>query len=320
MTVAPTRHSLPMVLTEIEVVDVQRLSPTFVRVAFGSPALADFGVDGGPLLDQRIKLVFPDVPGVLPRFDGADESWYSTWLARPVRERGHMRTFSVRRFVDAGRDSRLEVDFAVHESGECGPAARWAASARRGDRLILLGPARGVAYGGIEFTPGDATDIVLAGDETAVPAISAIVEDGLTGRRAVAFLEVPTAADVLDLAVPGGVTVTWLPRADRPRGHLLRAAVADHLGVASEQHRTDEEPVVQTQGNGADLPWETPTYSASGEPVAAAQKPVDGLYAWVAGESSVVTAIRRHLVQQVGLDRSQVAFMGYWREGVAMRS
>jgi NADPH-dependent ferric siderophore reductase len=47
---------------------------------------------------------------------------------------------------------------------------------------------------------------------------------------------------------------------------------------------------------------------------------VGGTYAWIAGESTVVTGLRRHLVNELGLDRGRVAFMGYWRRGVAMRS
>jgi NADPH-dependent ferric siderophore reductase len=34
----------------------------------------------------------------------------------------------------------------------------------------------------------------------------------------------------------------------------------------------------------------------------------------------MVRALRRALVGELGLARAQVAFMGYWREGVAMRS
>ena len=41
----------------------------------------------------------------------------------------------------------------------------------------------------------------------------------------------------------------------------------------------------------------------------------DGLYAWLAGEAGVVKLLRRHLVQEAGMDRSSVAFMGYWRLG-----
>jgi len=70
--------------------------------------------------------------------------------------------------------------------------------------------------------------------------------------------------------------------------------------------------------------WETPSYSSSGEPVAVGAGPtVPGhrlgeVYAWVAGESGVVTALRRALVRDLGMDRRQVAFMGYWRRGVSM--
>ena len=44
---------------------MERLSPSFVRVELGGPALAEFGVDG-PLYDQRIKLVFPNDAGRAP--------------------------------------------------------------------------------------------------------------------------------------------------------------------------------------------------------------------------------------------------------------
>ena len=40
-------------------------------------------------------------------------------------------------------------------------------------------------------------------------------------------------------------------------------------------------------------------------------------YAWIAGEAGVVKEMRRYLVRDVGIDRKQVAFMGYWRQGKA---
>ena len=66
--------------------------------------------------------------------------------------------------------------------------------------------------------------------------------------------------------------------------------------------------------------WETPFYSSSGEEVPGDVAVVGGTYAWIAGESKVVTGLRRHLVNELGFDRRQVAFMGYWRRGVAMKS
>jgi iron complex transport system ATP-binding protein len=40
-------------------------------------------------------------------------------------------------------------------------------------------------------------------------------------------------------------------------------------------------------------------------------------YAWMAGEAAVIRGLRRYLVRDVGVDRKQVAFMGYWRAGKA---
>jgi NADPH-dependent ferric siderophore reductase len=110
-------------------------------------------------------------------------------------------------------------------------------------------------------------------------------------------------------ARPGDRVVTMAPRRGAPYGGIEFApGAASRLLLAADE---EVDP---------DL-WETPTYSSSGEPVAEpAEVPHGDLYAWIAGESKVVTGLRRHLVRELGIDRRQVAFMGYWRQGVAMRS
>jgi len=310
-----TASALPLLLEEIEVTAVQRLSPSFVRVEFGSPALAELGVDGR-LYDQRLKLIFPDGDHPLPSLEGADESWLGTWMERPVSERGHMRTYTVRAVRGSGAETRLVVDFIVHE-GEIGPGGCWGARAKVGDRLVTLAPRRGAEFGGIEFVPGDASTLLLVGDETAVPAISAILEQLDPTARGAVFVEVPVSADVQTLEHPEGVSVTWLPRDGADRGSALHAAVLDHLGGTATVAGEDVDEV------DPDL-WETPTYSSSGEDVEGHARAVghdwDGLYAWIAGESKVVTGLRRALVNDLHIDRHQVAFMGYWRLGVAMKS
>ena len=312
-----TAHRLPMVLDEVEVRTVDRISPHFVRIELGGECLADFGVDG-PLLDQRIKLVLPNAAGELSSFAGADETWLQTWLGRPVEERGHMRTYTVREVRGSGTHTRVVVDIVLHEdTPDCppGPGARWAAAVAPGDRVGLLGPRKGQAFGGIEFVPGEADRLLLVADETAVPAVSAILADLPADARGTAFLEVPTTADVLAVSAPPGLDVVWLPRDGALHGERVRAAVAAHLGTAAAAVELDPDVV------DPDL-WETPSYSSSGEEIAATPvgSPHDGLYAWIAGESGVVTGLRRHLVRELGIDRRQVAFMGYWRRGVAMRS
>ena len=308
---------LPMLLTEVEVVSVERLSPSFVRVELGAAELAHFGVEGARY-DQRIKLIFPDpVTGARSSVAEADASWMSTWLDRPTEERGHMRTYTIRDVRGSGVDTTFVVDIVLHlEGDEVGPGSIWAASAAPGDRLVLIAPRQGFAFGGIEFTPAPGAEVLMVADETAVPAVCTVLEQLPASATGAVFMEVPTAADVQEVNGPAGVSVTWLAREDAPLGQRLHDEVVAHLGIPGATVEVAPDEV------DPDL-WETPSYSSSGEEIAAARAvghEFDGLYAWIAGESKVVTGLRRHLVNELHIDRSQVAFMGYWRRGVAMKS
>ncbi|MEQ6902816.1 siderophore-interacting protein [Nocardioides sp. YIM 152588] len=313
---------LPMILDRVVVRAAERVSPSVMRFELGGDRLADFGVDG-PVLDQRIKLIFPNADGLLPSFAAADESWWTTWQRMPEAERGSIRTYTIRDVVGSGTDTRLVVDIVVHEPapGEVpdGAGNAWALGARVGDELITICPRRGHAFGGIEWAPDGADRLLIVGDETAAPAIRGILRDLPAHARGAVFLETVTAADAYDdIVAPAGVSVTWLPRDGGGRGARLQPAVLDHLtGAGASGPLTVDADEVDP-----DL-WETPVYSSSGEATGPATDTAvgafPGLYAWIAGESRVVTGLRRALVG-LGVDRRQVAFMGYWRDGVAMRS
>ncbi|MCW5951358.1 MAG: siderophore-interacting protein [Propionibacteriaceae bacterium] len=317
------------VLVRASVDRVERLTPAFTRVWFAGPELAGFGTPG-ETFDQRIKIIFPSGSGRLPDL-AFSENWWEEWQAIPEEERGVMRTYSIRDLVGGGDDARVVVDFVLHlADGQTGPASRWANTASVGDQVLLFGPTRGEIGGGVEFRPSGARRILLAGDETAAPAISRILldlEPGLTGD---AFIEVPSEADILTQEVPLGFEVHWLPRdvqqrslrslgTSEPRrgvepasqfGSRLIPAVVEHLGI---------HPHGRIQDADTEFPvWETPIFSSLGEELEGGNG-VPDLYVWIAGESGVVTTLRRHLVREAGLARSQVAFMGYWRQGVAMR-
>ena len=317
--------NLPMILDEVSVQRVERVSPSYVRVELGGPCLAELDVDR-PLYDQRMKVIFPNASGRLPSFAGMAESWWTTWLQIPEAERGSMRTYTIRDVVGEAPDHRIVVDIVVHEGeGDAGPGATWALGAEPGDRVIILARRRGHEFGGIEWAPGSATRLLLVGDETAVPAVRGILRDLPGDAVGAAFLEVPYDADVLtDVVAPPGVEVTWLPRNGAVRGLALHAAAVAHL-TGTADIDVDADLDVADEEVDPDL-WETPVYSSSGEKVAdstevpSAGTPHAGLYAWIAGESRVVTGLRRHLVSELGIDRRQVAFMGYWRAGVPMRS
>lgn len=293
-----------------EVVRTTRLSPSFVRVTFGGEDLAGFADKG---FDQRIKVILPLPDGsITPLGDGDD--WYQRWRALPDELRNPIRTYTARAVRPELRE--LDIDFVLH--GEVGPASRWATRVSPGDRVVVVGP--NAAYpgpvGGQEWAPpAGASHLLLAGDETAVPAIATIVESLSGSVRATALLEVPEAADALPLDVRPGVKVTWLPREGARHGDLLIPAVRDTLSALTAPGGTVAgEPAVPA-GPGAASPledvdvdeeilWEVPDSSGGG-----------GLYAWLAGEAGMVKLLRRHLVQEAGIDRSSVAFMGYWRLG-----
>lgn len=320
---------------EVHVARARRLSPSFLRMTFTGPDLHLFGADG---LDQRIKLVLPT--SCRARVDAGlftSEDWYATWRALPDGERNPLRTYTVRAVRQAARE--VDVDVVLHGmrpgqvttrgcglaellgcacTADVGPAVRWCAAARPGDPLVLIGP-NALHAGpstGIEWRPpADARTFLLAGDETAVPAICSILEGLPAGVRARALLEVPTEHDVLDLDLPDGVEATWLPRASAapsgvptppaPHGSLLEAAVRTVAPQLVAAHRAGIPP--EDVDVDAGVLWEAP----------APETAPDGVYAWVAGEAGVVRGLRRYLVADVGLDRAVVAFMGYWRAGRA---
>lgn len=300
----------PYLVARATVRSVERPSPTFARITFTGPDVDNLGTPGRTF-DQRIKIIFPPDSGQLPDLSGAGPDWYTRWLEIPEDERGAMRTYSVREVRDTGERTELVVDIVVHvEPGASGPGSTWASSAAPGDEVLIVGPRRGHDGGGIEFDPGDAGWVMLVGDETAAPAIARILEDVQPTTRGLALIEVPTPEDALPIAAPEGVEVRWLPRGRRDHGSALIPAVLSEFAVQAEW--TIDEPSSEA------LVWETPAYSGSGEALTSPGCPVDH-YFWIAGESSVVTTLRRHLVREIGIDRSQVAFMGYWRAGTAMR-
>jgi NADPH-dependent ferric siderophore reductase len=296
--VKPGYRPYPVVVSAID-----RLSPNFVRVTFRGDDLADLGWDGP---DQRIKVILP-LPGIgiaeLP--DGDD--WYERWRRLPDDARNPMRTYTIR---SADRHAReLVVDFVAH--GDSGPASRWIGGAAVGDELLVIGPdaTSDEDSGGYEWRPGRATTLLVAGDETATPAVAAILESLPDDARGAVFLEVPTRADVLPLRVPAGVELTWVARddgGDAGYGERLSGAVrawADAwISGAGGAHRGADVAAPAPD----EILWEVP---------AAPDAP--GLYAWLAGEAGAITGIRRHLVRELGIDRSRVAFMGYWKIGRA---
>ncbi|HYH77093.1 MAG TPA: siderophore-interacting protein [Arthrobacter sp.] len=334
----------PMTLAfEVTVTSVEELSPNFRRITFGGYCLRDFGVNGDTL-DLRIKVMIPSLAEdgtelPLPGFEMAEAGWYREWLAMDPSVRGSMRTYTVRKARLDAVYPEIDVDFVMHfdAEGHGGPAANWARNAKPGDSITIIGPNNRAAqcytaeiYGGIEWRPGMAQRILLAGDETAIPAISAILESLPPYMTGHAFLEVPQAGDFLDLTTKADVDITWLARGaaigrSRPHGELLQQAVRKAVpvpgwvGIKESDGGAGPEP--EDVNVDVDILWETPARMETAE-IEATKNPdmpagAMPFYAWIAGEAAVIKDMRRYLVRDVGIDRKQVAFMGYWRQGKA---
>ena len=112
------------------------------------------------------------------------------------------RTYTLRR-ADA-RCQQVDIDFVVH--GDKGIAAPWAVRAEPGDLLTLSG-----AGGAYRPDPGSDWHL-LAGDESALPAICAAIEALPAGARGIVYLETSDPGEYLDAPPPSGVQVTWLHR------------------------------------------------------------------------------------------------------------
>lgn len=289
----------PFRMFDVRVDCVQRLSPSFLRVTFTGDDLHLFADNG---FDQRLKLIFP-VPEHGLSTVPTGEDWFARWRALPDDRRCPFRTYTVRGVRQA--DRALDVDMVLHADG--GPASRWAEAVSEGDALKVYGPDARYAerHGGLEFRPpGDTGAVLIAGDETAAPAICSILERLPADLAGEALIEVPCAQDVLEVDSPSGVRVTWLARDEAEHGEKLiggvREAAARLLPPLAATQALEDIDVDST------LLWEVPEEEGA---------PYGPLYAWLAGEAAVIRTLRRHLVGERGMDRRSVAFMGYWRHG-----
>jgi NADPH-dependent ferric siderophore reductase len=227
---------------------VQRLTPRMIRIVFGGPALAGF-IWNGPA--AHIKLIL-----------GVD--------ADP-QTRPPSRTYTPRHF-DAQR-LELTVDFVLHGTG---PASSWAAQAERGQPMLIAGPGR--CY---TLDP-QAQWLLLAGDESAIPALATILETVPDDVRTQVLVEVNDAADEFAIAPPrANVSLRWLHRAQPLLDHGNAGPAGIELAAA----------------------------------VSAFEQPLGAGAVYVACEADAMRRIRRHLLVERALAREWVTTRGYWKQG-----
>jgi NADPH-dependent ferric siderophore reductase len=238
----------------LEVRATERVTPSMLRVTLGGEELTDFISTGS---DQRIKLCLPQPGKPTPLGRTRAEVF-----AVPRDQQPRQRTYTVRAF-DADR-LELTIDFVLHDHG--GPGTTWAAGVRPGERIVTVGPSP-------SYRPNpEAEPLVLVGDETALPAIAAMLEELPAGAPVRLFVEVADATERQRIDTAANVAGTWLYRDGVPAGRsrlLVDALRAADLGPRA--------------------------------------------HVWAGAEAGIVHELRGHCQATLGLDRSQVYAVPYWR-------
>jgi NADPH-dependent ferric siderophore reductase len=199
----PNRPARPV--NEAVVTRVEQLTPHMVRIVVGGDGLKR--IDAGAYTDHYVKIMFAPPGVVYPEpFDVGAIRESMPREAWPV-----VRTYTVRKWRPEVPE--MWIDFVTH--GDEGVAGPWAQAAQPGDVIRFMGPGGG-------YTPDLTADWhLLAGDESALPAIAAAIEGMPAGANLKVFVEVQDETEEQKL----DAEVTWLFRGDRPVGAALVEAV-----------------------------------------------------------------------------------------------
>lgn len=244
---------------EMRVVRVADVTPRMRRITLAGEDLLRFASSG-----LHVRLLFPcrrDEAPIWPTMGADGRPCWPDAATRP-----DIRIYTIRA-IDPAK-GEVDIDFVLHE-GEAMPGARFAAGARPGDLVGMTGPGGG--------SVGYADWYLLAGDETALPAIGRILEELPPHARAVVRVEVADEAERQPLASQADLDVQWLLRSERPAG------ATDALVDA----------------------------------VRAVELPADdrSIFVWAGCEYASFRAIRSYLRQERQLVRDQHLVVAYWRRG-----
>jgi NADPH-dependent ferric siderophore reductase len=134
--------------------------------------------------------------------------------------------------------------------------------------------------GGAYKVDAEADWYLIGGDEAALPAIATLLEALPSSCSAHVFAEVADAAEELELRSPARFTVTWL----------------HHGRAAGQVGRKLEQAVREFQFS-----------EGSGR-------------VWIGCEAGVMRDIRRHFLNERGIDRAHAHTQGYWKYGAVNHS
>ncbi|SNB64306.1 NADPH-dependent ferric siderophore reductase, contains FAD-binding and SIP domains [Arboricoccus pini] len=187
----------------LRVAAAQTLSPHMRRLTLNGPDIERFATGG-----LHVRLVIPPAGVADPIWPTMGSKGLPSFPQGP--DRPETRTYTIRR-IDVAT-GLIDVDFVVHAGDSVG--SDFALRAKPGDPVGMMGP------GGGDLAAADW--YLMAGDETALPAIARMLEELSPEAQGTVIIEVNDPADELPLKYPEGVQVRWLHRG---RGTSLEEAV-----------------------------------------------------------------------------------------------
>jgi len=205
MATVRTRREPPR-FRQVEVRNVEQLTPRLRRVTFGGDELDGLVVEQ-PAASVRLLIPTP----------GTDALMVPTWTGNefllPGGARPTIRTFTPWRVRGDARE--IDLGIVIHGTGA---ASEWARSVSIGAPAAISGPGRGYTV------DPDARAFVLAGDETAIPAIAQLLETLPGAATTQVHIEIASSEAQFDLPTGAHAEVRWHEQAGTP-GAAMAAAI-----------------------------------------------------------------------------------------------
>ena len=194
----------------IELVERTELSSRLLRLSFTGQCLRALKMDQ-PAASVRFVVPWPGSELELPDWNGNE--FLLSDGSRPA-----LRTFTPLR-PDAER-GRLELEIVRHPGGA---VSGWAESAEPGAEAAISGPGAGFVY------PAEAERLLVLGDETAIPAITQLVEMAPDDLALDIHVETIRADAALDLEVRQVDGIRWHVSAEGAHPGSSLAAVVEAI-------------------------------------------------------------------------------------------
>jgi NADPH-dependent ferric siderophore reductase len=230
------------------------------------------------LKHELLKEIGPLAPGThfkifIPSADSGQAPLPELLNGRPFwpdeKTKPYIRTYTIRSINQV--KGILDVEFVLH--GDTGPASAWAERAAIGNYVGI-----GIKKSG--KTRDQADWYLFAGDETAIPAITAMLESLPATTTGLALLEVGSDADTFQIKTDSTIEIRWLIRNGKP---------AEQSDLILHAVKKTELPDAQFKSR----------------------------FVWIAGEENMVRAMRKYASEQLGLDRQELRATVYWKAGLS---